>query len=236
MKKRNLIKFIFATFLSSLFWEGPGTDLFAQQNVGIGTLTPDSSSILDMVATDKGLLVPRTDTNAINTSFPTPATGLLIYQTSDNTFYYYDGTMWRPMGSTTQGPAGPTGPTGAQGIAGVTGLTGAQGTQGTTGPTGAQGIAGVTGPTGSQGVIGVTGPTGAQGLVGITGATGPSGTTVLGGTGTTTSIMVIEGGDIQYKNTANPGIVLIDNAVVPLCWKLTVDSLGNLTTQSVICP
>ena len=85
----------------------------------------------------------------------------------------------------------------------------------------------------TQGPTGPTGPTGAQG---IAGATGPSGTTVLSGTGTTTSIIVIEGGDIQYKNTANSGIVLIDNAVVPLCWKLTVDSLGDLTTRSVIGP
>ncbi|PCJ85563.1 MAG: hypothetical protein COA57_07405 [Flavobacteriales bacterium] len=184
MKKSNLIKFIFAVFLSSLFWEGLGTDLLAQQNVGIGTLTPDSSSILDMVATDKGLLVPRTDTNVVNAAFPTPATGLLIYQTGDNTFYYYDGTIWRPMGSTTQGPAGPTGPTGSQGVAGVTGLTGAQGIQGTTGPTGAQGIAGVTGPTGAQGVAGVTGLTGVQGPTGTDGAlnawslTGNAGTTI----------------------------------------------------------
>ncbi|MBN4062428.1 collagen-like protein, partial [Bacteroidales bacterium AH-315-I05] len=103
-----------------------GISVFAQQNVGIGTLTPDSSAILELQTTDKGLLIPRTDTAIVNASF-NPATGLMVYQTSDSTFYYYDGAQWRPLGSTAQGPKGPTGPAGIQGIQGVTGPTGADG-------------------------------------------------------------------------------------------------------------
>ena len=68
----------------------------ATGNIGIGTNTPDASSLLTMNATNKGILIPRmtqTQRNAISS----PATGLLIYQT-DNTpgFYYYNGSAWTP--------------------------------------------------------------------------------------------------------------------------------------------
>ena len=70
----------------------------AQQNVGVGTTTAEASAILDAFATDKGVLVPRTDTNTVYASFATPATGLLIYQTSDNKFYYFNGNHWQGVG------------------------------------------------------------------------------------------------------------------------------------------
>ena len=70
----------------------------ATGNIGIGTNTPDASSLLTMNATNKGILIPRmtqTQRNAI----ASPATGLLIYQT-DNTpgFYYWNGSAWTPSG------------------------------------------------------------------------------------------------------------------------------------------
>lgn len=51
---------------------------------------PDSSAILDVSSTEKGLLMPRTETGLINN----PATGLLIYNTSSNLLSYFDGTSW----------------------------------------------------------------------------------------------------------------------------------------------
>lgn len=74
----------------------------AQNNVGIGTLTPAPSALLDLQAADKGLLIPRTDTTVIN-ALGTPATGLLIYQTSSNTFYYFDGSFWRTLATNNSG-------------------------------------------------------------------------------------------------------------------------------------
>ena len=60
---------------------------FAQNNMGVGTLNPDPSSILDLSSSDKGLLIPRImDTNNVSS----PATGLLIYLTSANNFYYFN--------------------------------------------------------------------------------------------------------------------------------------------------
>lgn len=145
------------------------------QNVGIGTLTPHPSAVLELQANDKGVLIPRIDTASV----ASPATGLLIYQLSDSLFYYFDGIYWRPLASGI-GSVGPTGPTGADGTSGVTGTTG------TTGPTGADGLQGITGATGAVGptgadsiVPGPTGPTGPQGLQGITGTADPQTNTLL---------------------------------------------------------
>jgi hypothetical protein len=78
--------------LTFLFLTG---QIFAQ-NVGINVdgSNADPSSILDIKSTTQGFLTPRmlqSERNAI----PSPATGLMIYQT-DNTpgFYYYDGAAW----------------------------------------------------------------------------------------------------------------------------------------------
>jgi hypothetical protein len=63
----------------------------AQNNVGVGTTSPDPSAIMDISAIDRGVLVPRTDTLSI----ATPATGLLIYTPTDSSFWYFDGIYWR---------------------------------------------------------------------------------------------------------------------------------------------
>ena len=158
--------------------------IIAQNNVGIGTNTPDPTSALEVQSADKGVLIPRTDTNSVNVaSAPgNPATGLLIYQNTDNIFYYFDGVKWTPIGAGASagptGPTGPAGPAGANGATGPTGPAGANGATGPTGPTGANGTAGATGPTGPTGFgIGPTGPTGPAGPTGPTGANGAAGAT-----------------------------------------------------------
>ncbi|MEO8150895.1 MAG: hypothetical protein ABI723_24895 [Bacteroidia bacterium] len=61
---------------------------------GIGTSTPNTSSLLDVTSTTKGILTPRM-TKAQRDAIATPATGLLIYQTNSTPgFYYYNGTAW----------------------------------------------------------------------------------------------------------------------------------------------
>ncbi len=69
--------------------------LHGQNRVGIGTNSPDASAQLDVSSSDGGLLIPRLDTSAI----ASPATGLLIFQPSNNTFYYYSGSAWTKLGS-----------------------------------------------------------------------------------------------------------------------------------------
>lgn len=70
------------------------------QNVGIGTTNPHSSALLDLdvsapsFTTKLGFLVPRM-TLAERSAIPSPATGLLVYQTDAVAgFYYYTGSTW----------------------------------------------------------------------------------------------------------------------------------------------
>jgi hypothetical protein len=76
--------------------------VFLQAQVGINTTTPDASSMLDVTATDKGLLIPRISIPNLNAAAPVtaPATSLLVYNTNATTgvgFYYWDGTKWTPF-------------------------------------------------------------------------------------------------------------------------------------------
>ena len=57
--------------------------------------TANSSSLLDVKSTDKGVLIPRMSKAQKNT-IASPATGLLIFQNSPDSvgFYYYNGSNW----------------------------------------------------------------------------------------------------------------------------------------------
>jgi uncharacterized protein (TIGR02145 family) len=84
--------------------------------VGIGTTTPNASSILDVDATDKGFLPPRmttTERNAINGG--APAEGLVIYNTISKCLETWDGASWISLCSgaqtTVPNPCDPTSPT-----------------------------------------------------------------------------------------------------------------------------
>lgn len=77
--------------------------LIAKAQVSIGAVTPDASAQLDVVSTQRGILIPRmtqAQRNAINSSNPTEAT--LIYQTDGASgFYYFNGSAWIPFGAET---------------------------------------------------------------------------------------------------------------------------------------
>ncbi len=73
-----------------------GLQVFGQMAVNTTGSAPDASAMLDVSATDKGILIPRmTATERDNIS--SPATGLLVFVTDDNSFYYFDGTSWLQM-------------------------------------------------------------------------------------------------------------------------------------------
>lgn len=62
--------------------------------------TANSSAILDVKSTTKGMLIPRMD-SLQRIAIATPATGLLVYQTNkDSGFYHYDGTAWQMLTNT----------------------------------------------------------------------------------------------------------------------------------------
>lgn len=97
MKKLLLSAFVAFAMLAS-------TKTFAQQ--GFGTNTPSKSAAVDIVSSQRGLLIPRLNLVATNDATPiasTPAQSLLVYNNatagSGTTavtpgFYYWDGAKW----------------------------------------------------------------------------------------------------------------------------------------------
>ncbi len=68
----------------------------AQVAINNSGAAANSSAMLDIVSTDKGLLIPRV---ADTTSVLSPAVGLLIYRTnSPQGFFYYNGQKWQKIG------------------------------------------------------------------------------------------------------------------------------------------
>src|SRR5581483_4517128 len=68
------------------------------QSVAINTdgSTADASAMLEVKSTTKGMLVPRV-TTAQGTAIASPATGLLVYDTNTNTFWFYNRASWMQM-------------------------------------------------------------------------------------------------------------------------------------------
>lgn len=67
--------------------------LSTKAQVGIGTTSPDNSSILDLTSTSAGLLIPRMTNTEMN-NITTPATGLIVYNTTNSCIYFYNGAIW----------------------------------------------------------------------------------------------------------------------------------------------
>ncbi len=65
----------------------------AQVAINTSNASPDASSMLDISSTSSGLLIPRM-TASDRDNISSPATGLTVYVTDDNSFYYYNGTSW----------------------------------------------------------------------------------------------------------------------------------------------
>ena len=69
--------------------------------IGIGTTTPTSGSILDIQSSEKGILIPRlTYTQRLAMNLNTSHAGMMVYQSDVNTtpkgLYTFDGINWIP--------------------------------------------------------------------------------------------------------------------------------------------
>lgn len=90
------VKVVF--FLVGLF-----STLFLNAQVGINTESPDESSILDIISTDKGMLIPRVELQSATMDLDGKegqARGLMVYNVGSvmaHGFYYWNGTEWRLM-------------------------------------------------------------------------------------------------------------------------------------------
>jgi hypothetical protein len=68
------------------------------QGVGIGTNSPHSSALLDVVSSNRGMTAPRMST-AQRTAIAGPAKGQLVYDTNDNALYQFNGSAWAIVGN-----------------------------------------------------------------------------------------------------------------------------------------
>jgi hypothetical protein len=58
--------------------------------------TPDNSAMLDVQSTDKGFLPPRMTTIERN-NIASPAEGLVVYDTDEESLFLFDGSGWKPL-------------------------------------------------------------------------------------------------------------------------------------------
>ncbi len=71
------------------------TNLFAQDNVGIGTTNPRSTALLDLSSPDKGLLLPRVDRTAM--TLGALDHGMVVFDTVSNALFIWDGTAFQTL-------------------------------------------------------------------------------------------------------------------------------------------
>jgi len=69
------------------------TGYIANAQVGIGTITPETTSMLDITSTTKGFLMPRMTTGQ-RTAITSPAAGLQVFDITTNSVWYYNDAVW----------------------------------------------------------------------------------------------------------------------------------------------
>ena len=80
-----------------------GIQSYAQTGVSISTTgnRPDTSAMLDVSSTEKGILIPRM-TEAQRIAIALPAMGLMVFQTDGTKGFYYYETIWKFVGCNSQ--------------------------------------------------------------------------------------------------------------------------------------
>ena len=77
------------------------TSIKAQVGINATGSAPVSSAMLDISSTTKGLLIPRMTTTQRTTGIASPATGLLVYDTTLNQLYIFNGSNWTTVSNST---------------------------------------------------------------------------------------------------------------------------------------
>jgi len=93
-----------STNIAGLFSAQSGTNNYAiivpsgGGRVGLGTITPNASALLDVTSTTQGAVLPRMNTTQMN-AISSPVAGLMVYNSDSTSYCYYNGTAWLKMGS-----------------------------------------------------------------------------------------------------------------------------------------
>lgn len=85
--KRKLLTFALIIMYCSIF-----------SQVGINTVSPHPSSVLEVNSDTKGLLLPRITTAAVTTLSGTASEGLIVFDKEKKTFMGWDGSKWQNLG------------------------------------------------------------------------------------------------------------------------------------------
>ena len=83
---------------NALAFAGASSGYTFDAGVGIGTTSVAASALLDMVSTAQGFLPPRM-TEAQRDGIGTPATGLVVFNTTAAQLQFYDGDSWEAVGA-----------------------------------------------------------------------------------------------------------------------------------------
>ncbi|MEN0050459.1 MAG: hypothetical protein AAF806_25565, partial [Bacteroidota bacterium] len=86
---RQIIQNIIAVFFLTFCYHITTAQVAINENGN----APDSSAMLDISSSDKGLLIPRM-TTAERDAIENPSEGLMIFNTEDDCFNYYTGNAW----------------------------------------------------------------------------------------------------------------------------------------------
>ncbi len=71
--------------------------LYGQVAVNTDGSSANASAMLDVKSTEKGILIPRM-TSTQRDAISSPTQGLLVFVSSDSTYYFYQGSSWRKLG------------------------------------------------------------------------------------------------------------------------------------------
>ena len=73
-----------------------GMSVNAQVAINSDNSNPDPSAMLDVKSTDKGMLVPRMTTTQ-RTAISMPASGLLVFDSTTGSFWFYNSGAWQEL-------------------------------------------------------------------------------------------------------------------------------------------
>lgn len=99
MKYINIILILFlfcSTNLSAQIQHEVEGDAVIDGKLGIKKVIVDPSAAVEIQSTTEGILIPRM-TSAQRSAIVSPAQGLLVFDNSTNTFWFYDGTAWTEL-------------------------------------------------------------------------------------------------------------------------------------------
>lgn len=92
--KTEYLKSLICLLLITCFFSSQAQWQLINKNGG----QPDPSAAVEVSDTSRGFLPPRLTTSQMN-AISSPASGLLIFNTTDSTYKYFDGTIWKGIGA-----------------------------------------------------------------------------------------------------------------------------------------